>query len=65
MKCPECHNHETKSDCYDGVIYCTVCGLVLVATHEYVGGNQIRLPYGFRASLRQCETHDNKDYSNK
>ena len=65
MKCPECKNTKTKKDCYDGVIYCTHCGLVLTATHYYVGGNKISLPYGFRPSLRQCETNDENDYSVK
>ena len=63
MECPECKSKNYAIDCYDGVIYCTECGLVLTATHYYVGGNKIFLPYGFRASLRQCEIMDENDYS--
>ena len=63
MECPECKNKEYKVDCYDAVIYCTNCGLVLTATHQYVNGNKIDLPYGFRPSLRQCEITDENDYS--
>ena len=64
-ECPECKSKKHIIDCYDAVIYCACCGLVLTATHQYVGGDKIDLPHGFRPSLRQCELMDENDYSQK
>ena len=65
-RCPECGSLEHTVDCYDAVIFCNKCGAVLTATHQYVGSNtKIDLPWGFRASLRQCEIEDENDYSNR
>lgn len=65
-RCPECGSLEHTVDCYDAVIFCTKCGAVLTATHNFVGGNvKIDLPWGFRPSLRQCEIEDENDYSNR
>lgn len=65
-RCPDCGSYEHTIDCYDSVIFCNQCGRVLTATHMYVGGNvKLELPWGFRASLRQCEIEDENDYSNK
>ena len=62
MECPECQSTQTRRDCYNSLVYCQNCGLVLTASHEYVGGNKIHLPYGFRNGIHQCEDIINREY---
>ena len=63
LECPECQSQETRRDCYNSLVYCLHCGLVLTASHEYVGGNKISLPYGFRNGIFQCEQKTGSEYT--
>lgn len=46
--CPECGHDITYSTEDEDEAYCTKCGLVVMASIEYVAGIHINLPYGRR-----------------
>lgn len=62
MECPICKNEETLIDCIRSEIYCSQCGLVLTASHNYVNGDKITLEYGFRTGFRPCTEQYDTEY---